>query len=163
MTALAQHLDPTTLRQVFGAFPTGVTAVAGLVGGAPVGLAANSFTSVSLDPPLVSVCIATTSGSWPLLRRTSRIGISILASGHEEMCRRLAARTEDRFAGLPWWSTDDGAVLLAGASAWLECSLHRELVAGDHHLALLSVQRLAVDADTAPLVFHASRFRRLAD
>ena len=163
MTALAQDLDPTTLRQVFGAFPTGVTAVAGLVAGAPVGLAASSFTSVSLDPPLVSVCIATTSSSWPALRRTPRIGISVLADGHEDACRRLASRTADRFAGLPWWCTDDGAVLLSGASAWLECSLHHELVAGDHHLALLAVHRLAVDADTAPLVFHASKFRRLAD
>jgi flavin reductase (DIM6/NTAB) family NADH-FMN oxidoreductase RutF len=163
VTALAQSLDPATLRQVFGAFPTGVTAVAALVGGAPVGLAASSFTSVSLDPPLVSFCIATTSRSWPVLRSTPRIGISVLADGHQDACRRLASRTDDRFTGLHWWSTDSGAVLLAGASAWLECSLDREFMAGDHHLALLAVHRLAVDAGTAPLVFHASKFRRLAD
>ena len=160
---LAQDLDPATLRQVFGAFPSGVTAVAGLVAGAPVGMAASSFTSVSLDPPLVSVCIATTSTSWRLLRRTPRIGISVLGDGHQEACRRLAARDVDRFAGLHWWATDDGAVLVGGASAWLECSVHREIRAGDHDVVLLAVHGLARDAGTAPLVFHSSRFRRLAD
>lgn len=160
---LAQDLDPTTLRQVFGAFPSGVTAVAGLVAGAPVGMAASSFTSVSLDPPLVSVCIATTSTSWRLLRRTPRIGISVLGDGHQEACRRLAARGVDRFADLHWWATEDGAVLVGGASAWLECSVHREIRAGDHDVVLLAVHGLARDAATAPLVFHGSRFRRLAD
>lgn len=154
-------IDPATLRRVFGAFPTGVTALAALFGG-PVGLAANSFTSVSLDPPLVSVCVATGSQTWPLLRRAPRIGVSVLSHEQEEASRRLAARGVDRFAGLPWHPTEDGAVLLDRATAWFDCSVEREIRAGDHDIVLLRVHRLGTDPGTAPLVFHASRYRRLA-
>src|SRR5689334_9351603 len=93
---------PAALRRVFGAFPTGVTALAALVDGQPVGLAASSFTSVSLDPPLVSVCLAHSSTTWPLLRRATRLGVSVLAAHQEHFGRQLSARGGDRFAGLTW-------------------------------------------------------------
>jgi flavin reductase (DIM6/NTAB) family NADH-FMN oxidoreductase RutF len=157
--ARISHAD---LRRVFGAFPTGVTALAALVDGEPVGMAASSFTSVSLDPPLVSVCVATASQTWPLLRRAPRIGVSVLSHRQEEASRRLAARGTDRFAGLAWYPTGDGAVLLAGASAWLDCSVDREIRAGDHEIVLLAVRGLDTDPAAPPLVFHASRYRRLA-
>jgi flavin reductase (DIM6/NTAB) family NADH-FMN oxidoreductase RutF len=155
-------LDPATLRRVFGAYPTGVTALAALVDGVPVGMAANSFTSVSLDPPLVSVCVSTTSQTWPLLRQATRLGVSVLSHEQEEASRSLATRGADRFAGLPWRPTQDGAVLLAGVSAWLDCSVEREIPAGDHEIVLLRVHRLGTDPEVAPLVFHGSRYRRLA-
>jgi flavin reductase (DIM6/NTAB) family NADH-FMN oxidoreductase RutF len=155
-------LDAATLRRVFGAYPTGVTALAALVDGTPVGMAANSFASVSLDPPLVSVCVATASATWPLLRRAERLGVSVLSHEQEHASRSLAARGTDRFAGLAWDPTLDGAVLLAGASAWLECSVEREIRAGDHEIVLLRVHRLGTEPDLAPLVFHGSRYRRLA-
>src|SRR6202046_3982212 len=85
------------LRRVFGAFPTGVTAVAALVGGEPVGLAASSFVSVSLDPPLVSICIGRGSRTWAQLRHAPRIGASILAAGQEQASRQLGARGADKF------------------------------------------------------------------
>jgi len=154
--------DPARLRHVFGAFPTGVTALAALVDGAPVGMAANSFTSVSLDPPLASVCVATASATWPLIRRAPRIGISVLSHTQEAASRSLAARGVDRFARLDWYSTPDGAVLISGASAWLDCSVEREIRAGDHEIVLLRVHRLDTDPAAPPLVFHASRYRRLA-
>jgi flavin reductase (DIM6/NTAB) family NADH-FMN oxidoreductase RutF len=93
------RLQPIELRRVFGAFPTGVTAVAACVDGRPVGLAANSFTSVSLEPPIVSVCIAHTSTTWPVLRRARRLGITVLAAHQEHLGRALAAHGTDRFAG----------------------------------------------------------------
>ncbi|HEX4790781.1 MAG TPA: flavin reductase family protein [Actinospica sp.] len=153
---------PAALRRVLGAFPTGVTALAALVDGEPVGLAANSFTSVSLDPPLVSVCVATTSQTWPRLRRAARIGVSVLSHRQEEASRRLAARGVDRFAGLSWQPTEDGAVLLAEASAWFDCSVEREIRAGDHDIVLLAVHALGADPQTPPLVFHGSGYHRLA-
>ena len=155
-------LDPATLRRVFGAYPTGVTALAALIGGVPVGMAANSFTSVSLDPPLVSVCVATASRTWPVLRRAARLGVSVLGHEQEEASRSLAARDADRFAALAWYPTADGAVLLKGVSAWLDCSVEREIRAGDHEIVLLRVHRLGTDPEVAPLVFHGSRYRRLA-
>jgi flavin reductase (DIM6/NTAB) family NADH-FMN oxidoreductase RutF len=149
------------LRRVFGAFPTGVTAVAALAGGGPLGIAASSFTSVSLDPPIVSVCTAHSSTTWPRLRQVPRVGISVLGAHQEEACRRLGGRGLDRFATLRWRATADGAVFVEGASAWLECSVFREVAVGDHDIVLLRVHELDADPAVAPLVFHGSRFRRL--
>jgi flavin reductase (DIM6/NTAB) family NADH-FMN oxidoreductase RutF len=160
---LDRDLTPATMRQAFGAFPTGVTAIAGLVDAAPVGMAASSFTSVSLDPPLASVCISVTSTTWPRLRRSGRVGVSVLGHAQQEECRRLAARGVDRFAGLAWQATRTGAILLAGASAWFDCSVEREIRAGDHEVVLLAVHRLGRDPRMRPLVFHSSRLCRLAD
>ncbi|MBN9618675.1 MAG: flavin reductase family protein [Actinobacteria bacterium] len=160
MTLVQTH-DPARLRQVFGSFPSGVTAVAALVDGRPTGLAASSFTSVSLDPPLVSVCIAHTSSTWPVLRRAERLGVSVLSADQERVGRQLAERGVDRFAALSWRTTPAGAVLLDGASAWLECGVEAQIRAGDHDILLLRVHDLDAEPDIAPLVFHASRFRRL--
>ncbi|WP_328912095.1 MULTISPECIES: flavin reductase family protein [unclassified Streptomyces] len=154
-------LHPTELRRVFGAFPTGVTAIAALVDGVPVGLAANSFTSVSLDPPLVSVCVAHTSTTWPALSGLARLGVSVLGSHQERACTQLAARGGDRFADLDWTATDDGAVLIDGASAWFDTSVEQHIRAGDHDIVLLRVHALDADPAVVPLVFHSSRFRRL--
>jgi flavin reductase (DIM6/NTAB) family NADH-FMN oxidoreductase RutF len=151
-----------TLRTAFSAFPSGVTAVAGLRHGRPHGLAASSFTSVSIDPPLVSVCVAHTSTTWPLLRTMRRLGVSVLGEDQGELCRALAARTGDRFADVEWEASDTGAVFLRGAALWLECSLHAQLPAGDHDIALLTIHRLDTYDDVQPLVFHGSRFRQLA-
>jgi flavin reductase (DIM6/NTAB) family NADH-FMN oxidoreductase RutF len=154
------------LRRVFGAFPTGVTAVAALSDGGPLGIAASSFTSVSLDPPVVSVCTAHSSTTWPRLRQVPKVGISVLGAHQEDACRRLGARGEDprgadKFATLRWRATEGGAVFVEGASAWLECSVYREVTVGDHDIVLLLVHELDSDPSVAPLVFHGSRFRRL--
>lgn len=164
MSALTvdEALDPATLRRVLGAFPTGVTALAALVDGVPVGMTASSFTSVSLDPPLVSICVASVSKTWSLLRQASRVGVSVLSHRQEAASRRLAARGVDRFAELPWHATDDGAVLLEDASAWFDCEIEREIRAGDHEIVLLAVRRLGTDPRRPPLVFHGSRYRQLA-
>jgi flavin reductase (DIM6/NTAB) family NADH-FMN oxidoreductase RutF len=154
-------IDPAHLRRVFAAFPSGVTALAALVHGRPVGMAASSFTSVSLDPPLVSVCVAHSSSTWPVLRGAARLGVSVLSAGQERAGRQLAARGVDRFAGLGWVASPDGAVLLEGASAWLVCSTEQQVRAGDHDIVVLRVHDLDADYELAPLVFHASRFRRL--
>jgi flavin reductase (DIM6/NTAB) family NADH-FMN oxidoreductase RutF len=160
MTACA--LEPTDLRRVFGAYPTGVTAVAALVDGIPMGITANSFTSVSLDPPIVSVSVAHTSTTWPSLRSAARLGISVLGAHQERHGRALSERRGDRFDSVRWRAAGDGAVLLDGASAWLTCSIEREIRVGDHDLILLQVHALDSDPAVPPLVFHGSRYRRLS-
>lgn len=157
MTAL--ELD---LRRVYGAHPTGVAAVAGLVDARPAGIAASSFVPVSLTPPLVSVCVAHTSTTWPLLRALPRLGISVLAAEQESIGRQLGSRTGDRFAGVPWRSTTDGSVLLDGAAAWFDCSVDQVVRAGDHDIVVLTVHDLDAIPHIGPLVFHASTYRRLA-
>lgn len=159
--SVTQVLDSARLRRVFGAFPSGVTAIAALLDRVPVGIAASSFASVSLDPPLVSVCVAHSSTTWPVLRQAPRFGISVLSADQERAARQLSARDADRFAALAWRTTVDGAVLLDGASAWLECGIETQHRAGDHDIVVLRVHDLDADHAIGPLVFHASRFRRL--
>jgi flavin reductase (DIM6/NTAB) family NADH-FMN oxidoreductase RutF len=157
--------DPTetsALRRAYGAFPSGVTAVCALRDGAPVGIAASSFVSVSMDPALVSVCVQHTSTTWPLLADRPRLGLSVLGSTHDRACRQIASKTGDRFAGIGFTATDDGAVLLHDAAAWLDCSLHEIVAAGDHDLVLLRVEALQTHDEIAPLVFHGSRFHALS-
>jgi flavin reductase (DIM6/NTAB) family NADH-FMN oxidoreductase RutF len=149
------------LRRAFASFPSGVTAVAAIREGRPRGLAASSFTSVSLDPPLVSVCIARTSTTWPALRMAPRFGLSVLAAGHDQIARSLAARGIDRFAEVSWEHTAQGAVFVHGAALWLECTRYDEFPAGDHEIVLLRIQRLRTYPEVSPLVFHGSKFRQL--
>lgn len=152
----------TDLRRLYGYFPSGVTALCALVDDGPVGMAASSFTSVSIEPPFVSVCVQDSSATWPKLRQSDRLGISVLAEHQEDACLRLSRKEGDRFAGVSWAESPTGAVFVQGASAWLECSLHSEIPAGDHSIALLEVNGSGVSDDVSPLVFHNSRFRRLA-
>jgi flavin reductase (DIM6/NTAB) family NADH-FMN oxidoreductase RutF len=150
------------LRRVYGCFPSGVTAVCALVGGVPVGMAASSFTTVSITPPLVAVCVQDSSTTWPILRDRPRLGVSILAQHQDEACAQLSTKGGDRFARLDWDAGPDGGVFVRGATAWLDCSVHRQMRAGDHAIAVLKIHGLNAEQDTEPLVFHGSRFRRLS-
>ncbi|BFU45488.1 flavin reductase family protein [Krasilnikovia sp. MM14-A1004] len=158
-----QDLDHHRLREVFGIFPSGVVAVAALVDGAPAGLAASSFTSVSLDPPLVSFSIANASKTWPDLRRAAHLGVTILAEHHSAVARQLAGAPSRRFDGLSLTATPSGAVTLDDGLAHFETTIYREVLAGDHTIVLLRLHaaRRAGLSDPSPLVFHRSRFGRL--
>ncbi|MDH6493410.1 flavin reductase family protein [Streptomyces sp. SAI-127] len=159
---VATPTDPVVLRQAFGCFPSGVTALCALDSGTPVGMAASTFTPVSLQPPLVSVCVQDTSSTWPRLRKQSRLGLSVLAEGQDLVCRSLATKNGDRFADVGWEAGEDGSVYVLGAALWLDCSIHAELPGGDHTIVLLEIHGLKAEPERAPLVFHGSRFRRLA-
>ena len=150
------------LRSVYAAYPTGVAAVAALVDGAPAGIAASSFVPVSLDPPLVAISFAHSSTTWPRLRACAALGISILAAEQSCVCRQLATRGGDKFDGVSWRATDDGAVLVNAAAAWLDCSIAQEIRAGDHDLVVFAVRDLAARDGADPLVFHGSTYRSLS-
>ncbi len=157
-----RDLSPLTLRRAFGAFPSGVVAVCGLIDEQPVGLACSSFTSVSLDPALVSVCIANTSTTWPVLRAADRLGISVLSEAQHGICNALSSRGVDRFASVPWGATEDGAVLIEDASLWIDCSIDQEAPAGDHVIVLARIHGVSVERHQPPMIFHGSAFRSLA-
>lgn len=158
-----QDLDPQRLREAFGTFPSGVVAVAAEVDGELVGLAASSFTSVSLDPPLVSFSIANTSKTWPDLRRAAHLGVTVLAAHHGDVCRQLAGPVDRRFDGVTVSASDDGAVTLDEGLARFDCTVYREVEAGDHTIVLLQLHAVEHVVDAAhPLVFHRSAFGRLA-
>jgi flavin reductase (DIM6/NTAB) family NADH-FMN oxidoreductase RutF len=153
--------DQLAFRRALGAFPSGVTAVCALVDGAPIGMAASSFTSLSLDPPLVSVAFGTASWTWARLRGAHLIGVSVLAAEHEDLCRALAAPGPDRFDGVEWTATPEGAVHIDGSALTLTCSIDNVVTVGDHDLAVFLVHDANGTSSTEPLVFHGSRFRRV--
>ena len=156
-----QDLDADLLREVFGIFPCGVVAVAASVDDRLLGLAASSFTSVSLDPPLVSFSVANTSKTWPTLRRAGHLGLTILAGHHGDVCRQLAGPVDRRFDGLSVCTTTGGAVTLDDGLARFECSIHQEVEAGDHTIVLLHLHAVEHADTSSPLVFHRSALGRL--
>lgn len=133
--------DPIALRAAFGAFMTGVTVVTTLAAdGAPVGFTANSFTSVSLDPPLILICIAKTSQNIKTFRQASGYAVNILAEGQEDLSRRFSGPTADRFAGVDWGIGPAGAPVIAGACGWFDCDMHNQVEAGDHVILIGQVR-----------------------
>jgi flavin reductase (DIM6/NTAB) family NADH-FMN oxidoreductase RutF len=156
--------DPAALRKAFGHFPSGVAALSAIIEGEPTGIVASSFSvGVSFNPPLVLFSVQNQSSTWPKLRAAPRIGVSILGSEHGDTCLQLASRKADRFAGLDLTTTDDGALFIGGSSLWLDCEIVSETPAGDHHIVLLEVKSLKIESDMEPLIYHAARFRALAE
>lgn len=158
-----QDLDPLRLRQAFGVFPSGVVAVAAEVDGRLLGLAASSFTSVSLDPPLVSFSIANSSRTWPDLRRAAHLGVTVLAAHHGATARQLAGPVERRFEGIDVGLSDEGAVTLADGLARFDTTVYREVEAGDHTIVLLRLHAVEHADHSLPLIFHRSAFGRLQE
>src|SRR5579859_213853 len=158
MTLVNYFVDDVGFRRVLGQYATGVVIVAAIVDGEPCGLAVNSFTSVSLDPPLVAFCAADSSSTWPTLRRSPRFAVSMLCHEQEDVCRLFARKGADRFAGTTWDTSSAGHPVLRGAMAWLDIDVHQIIQAGDHELVLGRVTALrAADGDPDPLLFFRGR------
>ncbi|MGV9823987.1 MULTISPECIES: flavin reductase family protein [unclassified Gordonia (in: high G+C Gram-positive bacteria)] len=160
---LAPVSDAGALRRAYSCFPTGVVAVCCRSDhtAEPIGMAASAFTTVSLDPPLVSVCVQNSSSTWPRLRDAPAIGVSVFAHHQGALCRQLAGPADHRFDAIEPYGTDAGALFIPDASAHLSCHLRGEVPAGDHTVVLLEIDALRSDPDVEPLVFHASTFRAL--
>lgn len=150
------------LRQAFACFPSGVTAFCGIVDDRPEGMAASSFTSVSIDPALVSVCVAKTSSTWPRLSRLPSLGLSVLSAEHGTVARALSAKGIDRFASVEWAKTESGAVFVHGATLWLEATPYKVVDAGDHQIVVLEIDSLLMAPDIEPMIFHRSSFHAIA-
>jgi 3-hydroxy-9,10-secoandrosta-1,3,5(10)-triene-9,17-dione monooxygenase reductase component len=157
---LPTSIDEARFRQVLGRFATGVTVVTGLAGGDPVGLAVNSFTSVSLEPALVAFCVAKSSRTWPKLRSAGTFCVNILAEDQEALSRAFAGRPPDRFLGVGWRPGRSGAPILADVLAFIECTIEAEHDAGDHVIVVGRVQDLDVGHEGRPLVFYRGGYGR---
>jgi 3-hydroxy-9,10-secoandrosta-1,3,5(10)-triene-9,17-dione monooxygenase reductase component len=155
-------VDGARFRTVLGHFATGVTVVTGQGADGPVGLAANAFTSVSLDPPLVLVCMAHTSTSWPKIRDSGAFAVNFLSEGQEEICRRFGVRGGDRFAGLGWKPGDTGSPVFTDALAFVECRIEAEYAGGDHVIVVGRVVDLGVIQEGRPLIFWRGGYGSLA-
>jgi len=158
--APADAFDEARYRQVMGHFATGVTVVTADAGGEPVGLAVNSFTSVSLVPALVAVCISTRSSTWPRVREGGAFCVNILSEDQEAVCRTFAARGPGRFAGIGYERARSGAPILTGVLAWIDCTIEAEHPGGDHVIVVGRVRDLGVAREHAPLVFYRGGYGR---
>ena len=149
------------LRRTFGAFPSGVTTVAALIDGKPVGFTLSSFTNVSMEPALVLISPSKKSTSWEQIKNAESIGVSILAADQEDIAVTLSKKNIDRFATVAFRTSLKGAVVIQNSIAWFETRLVEEVSAGDHLVAILEVLAHGRDLTKEPLVHHSGKFRDL--
>ncbi|MFI5621876.1 flavin reductase family protein [Nocardioides sp. NPDC051685] len=153
----ATQVAPRHFRDVLGELPTGVVAITtrSVDDGLPIGMTVGSFTSVSLDPPLVAFLPARSSSTFPLVRETGRFCANILASGQEAVGQKLATKGQDRFADVPWHpAPGTGAPIIDGALAWVDCEIVDVYEAGDHDIVIGRVHQLEFESRGTPLVFY---------
>jgi len=149
---------PTDFRSVLGQFPSGVTVITALDGQEPVGFTCQAFTSLSLDPPMISFAVSRSSGTRPRIVAAGRFCINILAFDQRGLCARFAAADIDRFQGVDWRPAPGGSPVLDGAVAWIDCEVAAEYPAGDHTIVLGAVKELACQREAAPLVYHRGQY-----
>ncbi|WP_152046841.1 flavin reductase family protein [Aureimonas psammosilenae] len=129
--------DPRTLRDAFGAFATGVTVVTSRTGdGSPIGFTANSFASVSLDPPLLLICLAKTSRNFANMTGAKAFAVNVLAENQKDVSNTFAKPVEDRFAAVKWQDGPAGSPVFPGAAAWFDCTSEEIVDAGDHAILI---------------------------
>lgn len=145
-------------KSVLGRFCTGVTVVTSLDGGEPVGFTCQSFSALSLDPPLVLVCPQKGSTTWPRIRRSGRFAVSMLTADQQAVGERFGRSGADKFAGVGWRPSPAGMPLISGALAWVECSVADEVDAGDHTVVVAAVTGLGTGPARDPLLFFRGKF-----
>jgi flavin reductase (DIM6/NTAB) family NADH-FMN oxidoreductase RutF len=146
--------DSAEFRRVLGHYPTGVTVVAGVADGNPMGLAIGSFGSVSLDPPLVMFCPGKSSSSWPLIERGGSFCVNVLAEDQADVSSLFAGRDPDKFAGVAWSTRATGSPVIDGCLAWIDCTIETTHDAGDHWIVVGRVEDLGIGRpDVGPLIF----------
>jgi len=156
------EIDERALRSAFGRFATGVTIVTGMSGEESVGFTCQSFHSVSMSPPLVSIGVMASSTTYPRLRPSGRFGVCVLNAGQRDLAQRFARRGDDRWAGIaPAW-TERGTPIVPGSIVAFDCAIEAEYTVGDHTLVIGRVDEiLEAGDDLGPLVFFRSGFRGL--
>ncbi|MBM7050589.1 flavin reductase family protein [Rothia sp. ZJ1223] len=150
------------LRKTFGIYPTGIALTAGHLDGTPIGMLTNSFATVSLEPPLVTVSFAHTSTTWPQLHKIQRLGISFLSADDYDTAQLLRRPTAERFENLEVQKNSDGSLVLPAAAAHLIVELNQAFEAGDHIMTLWKVISHKRQDDARPLVFHDGTLHQLA-
>lgn len=154
-------VDEASMREVLGHFATGVVVVTAAGADGPVGFTCQSFGSLSLDPPLVSLAAARASSTWPRIRQIGTFCVNVLADDHEHYSVRFARSGTDRFSGVRWRPGPVGAPVLDGVAAWVVATLEREYDGGDHTIVVGRVVAMDADPDRGPLLFHRGRYRRV--
>jgi len=150
----AMSISPQDFRHILGHYPTGVCVITAVQeDGKRVGMAVGSFTSVSLNPPLVAFFPDKGSSSWPKIETVGRFCVNVLADDQEWVCRRFASKAEDKFEEISHRLSDDGQPIIDDVVAWIDCTLHTVHEAGDHFIVLGEVTAMSTERDVQPLLF----------
>lgn len=160
MEAHRRPFDVGRFREVLGHFPTGVTVVTAIDDDGPAGFTCQAFSSLSLEPPMVVLAPGKTSTSWPRIAAAGQFCVNILAEGQEALSRDFAVSGGDKFAGVGWHPAGNGAPVLDGVLAWIECSFVRAHDAGDHELVVGLVHDMGVEQRSRPLIYYRGGFGR---
>jgi 3-hydroxy-9,10-secoandrosta-1,3,5(10)-triene-9,17-dione monooxygenase reductase component len=146
-----------------GNFCSGIVIVTSIEDGTPVGFTAQSFVSLSLDPPLVAVCPAKTSTSWQRISKAGKYCINILSESQENLSNAFASsKNPDKFAGLDWKTSQNGSPILPDALAYIDCDIEVEHDAGDHFIAVGKVLDFGGDANqSSPLLYFRGKYHTL--
>jgi len=155
-------IAPRTFRDVLGTYPTGVSVITAMEGPLPLGMVVGTFTSVSLDPPLVGFLPARSSPPWPRIAATGHFCVNVLGSDQTALCRQIAG-TGDKFADVAYTLTDHGLPLLPGVLAAIECRIDTVVDAGDHVFVVGRVLRLDSLREGDPMLFYRGRYGGFAD
>ncbi|HEX2073866.1 MAG TPA: flavin reductase family protein [Geodermatophilus sp.] len=157
--APVEPVGPQAMREVLGHFASGVTVVTALTDDAgPLGFTCQSFSSLSLDPPLVVFAPARTSRTWPRLRAIGRFCVNVLAEDQTALSATFAHPVPDRFADVHWRPSRHGSPVLDDVVAWIDCALWAEYDGGDHTLVVARVLDLGADPDRRPLLYHRGAY-----
>ncbi|MET0239649.1 MAG: flavin reductase family protein [Sphingobium sp.] len=157
-------IDPAIFRKVLGNYPTGVCAVTAVTeDGTHVAMVVGSFTSVSLDPPLVGFFPDRKSSSWPLIEASGHFCVNILGADQQALCRQLAKSGPDKYKDVAFRLSDRGSPILDEATAWIDCSIDQVVEAGDHYLVLGRVQEMEVYREADPMLFFRGKYGGFAD
>lgn len=152
-------IDPRHFRNVLGTWPTGVCVITAVdADGKRHGLVVGSFSSISLDPPLVGFFPDKRSGTWPKIAEIGRFCVNVLGADQLELCKRFAARADDKFAELAHGHSPSGQPLLADAIAWIDCRVERVEDIGDHLLVVGAVESLDRSDHGTPLLFFRGQY-----
>jgi flavin reductase (DIM6/NTAB) family NADH-FMN oxidoreductase RutF len=151
-------LSPTKLRSILGHFATGLTVITATTADGPAGFTCQSFSSLSLEPALVTFSPARTSSTWPLLRAAGRFTVNILPEEHQHLAAQFARSGTDKFAGVEHSPSPLGNPVLDQALAWVDCELHQEYDGGDHTIVVAAVRALSARAGAEPLLFFKGEY-----
>ncbi|HZB20995.1 MAG TPA: flavin reductase family protein [Blastococcus sp.] len=151
-------VDPRLMREVLGHFASGVTVVTADTEDGPIGFTCQSFSSLSLDPPLIAFAPARTSQTWPRLRDMGRFCVNVLAEGQDAVSQNFARSGADKFAGVAWTPSPHGSPVLDDVVAWIDGELWAEYDGGDHTIVVARVLDLGAHPDRRPLLFHRGSY-----
>jgi 3-hydroxy-9,10-secoandrosta-1,3,5(10)-triene-9,17-dione monooxygenase reductase component len=156
--SVERDFDSREFRRILGHYPTGVCAITAINSAGPKGMIVGSFTSVSLDPPLVAFLPNRKSKSWPEIEATGQFCVNVLSEHQLKVCKVLSSKSDNKFETVSYRLSQTGVPILEDVVAWIDCRLYAVHEAGDHYIAIGEVRALDVVHPHSPLLFHQGRY-----